>query len=509
MKFDPVNRRMFLQGAGVALAIPLLPSLFKRGSLYAQSASSPKRLIFMAMRNGSLAQDSWFPSSSPTTQKAWVAGHSIYDDPLSNFIQSGRLSPALTPAITAFSSKMNLINGLSHPMYLGHHSGGLLGNMSASDQVEQSFVTARPTIDRLIGRSSSFYPDSYGGKKYINWSDDGGSMLWDYSDPNNPNPASVQKAISWGDVRDLFTYLFGVPGSVDSSDAEVLEKVKLVDKVLVDYNSLLSNSRLGSSDKQKVQQVMDHLNDIENQLNNGLNNSCDGFVAPSSNGSLQGGSRHQLLNQIISLAFQCDASRIATLKLDAVNGINAANASNPESSHYWSHNSDLASSQSKLLEMHQFYANEILADLLARLDVEESDGRTYLDNSLIVKMDENSATHWNANNMCMTFGGFGGGVRTGRYLDYTNRNFGPMVSGSDLDPIFSKFFQSGILINKFWATLLELGGVNAPNYMYGDTYNSASVSGSGWSASQNRRWRDNNFQSSLNNSGPLPYFLNS
>ena len=67
MKYNPLSRRMFLQGlaAGggyVGFGIPLLPSLVPRRA-EAQAMTVPPRFMAFSSQNGGIATPDWYPAS--------------------------------------------------------------------------------------------------------------------------------------------------------------------------------------------------------------------------------------------------------------------------------------------------------------------------------------------------------------------------------------------------------------------------------------------------------------
>ena len=67
MKKSIHNRRSFLRGVGVSLAVPPMLSMLPRTEAGALSASTtesgaPLRMAFMSIPNG-VQQDRWFPTS--------------------------------------------------------------------------------------------------------------------------------------------------------------------------------------------------------------------------------------------------------------------------------------------------------------------------------------------------------------------------------------------------------------------------------------------------------------
>ena len=124
---------------------------------------------------------------------------------------------------------------------------------------------------------------------------------------------------------------------------------------------------------------------------------------------------------MLALAFQTDSTRIATLLL-AHDGSNRAfpEIGIPEGHHYLSHHRNQVDMMDKVAEIDRFYMRQF-AWFLERLEqTKDLDGRSLLENSMIVygcgNSDGNRHTH---ENLPVLMAGKGGGsLKTGRHLRY-------------------------------------------------------------------------------------------
>ena len=165
-----ISRRQVLRGAaGFALALPLLPSLLPRSATAGGAGPGRRRFVAFATEHGGVWGANMFPGDGALTDTQAYAGRTIRRGSLAAAAQGDDavLSPvlrapssALTPALL---SKINVIRGLDHTFYIGHHRGGHLGNYAENDgngtdgQVVQA--SPRPTIDQVLAWSQHFYPD--------------------------------------------------------------------------------------------------------------------------------------------------------------------------------------------------------------------------------------------------------------------------------------------------------------------------------------------------------------
>src|SRR5687768_15032081 len=99
----------------------------------------------------------------------------------------------------------------------------------------------------------------------------------------------------------------------------------------------------------------------------------------------------QLHNEVIAAAFICGASRIAALGLgDDQRFVDFTGDWHSDVAHYWLD----AGKQDLLARSYQRIFEAVFLDLAARLDVEEADGHSYLDNTLLVWSQESGmSTH--------------------------------------------------------------------------------------------------------------------
>src|SRR5690606_26657855 len=137
------------------------------------------------------------------------------------------------------------------------------------------------------------------------------------------------------------------------------------------------------------------------------------------------GDHMSLMFDILALAFQTDATRVATLLL-AGDGTNYAfpQIGISEGHHYLTHEQGRSSDAAeKVAQIDEYYMRHFAAFLEKLEKIEDVDGRSVLHNSMIVYggaiADGNRHTH---ENLPVILAGRGGGeLRTGRYLKVTSQ----------------------------------------------------------------------------------------
>ncbi|MBL4683156.1 MAG: hypothetical protein JKY37_01090, partial [Nannocystaceae bacterium] len=162
-----------------------------------------------------------------------------------------------------------------------------------------------------------------------------------------------------------------------------------------------------------------------------------------------------LYNDVLVTAFICGTSRIATVHpgqhwFDGVSEFDW----HQEVAHRADEPTNLVE-QDMLLQSHRNWFKHVLLDLANKLDVEEADGLTYLDNSLLMYTSESGCRTHNPNDHAMvTIGGAGGWFNTGRFYDYRNRDD---MSRSLTNDFLTQ--RPGILYNQWLANVLMSMGV--------------------------------------------------
>jgi hypothetical protein len=100
----------------------------------------------------------------------------------------------------------------------------------------------------------------------------------------------------------------------------------------------------------------------------------------------------------------------------------------------------------------------LFAKLLEKLDIEESDGATVLDNSLIYWGNELGFNHIAYSVPCLLAGSAGGAIRTGQYIDYIDWEGRSYFSQEDGNVI------KGVPHNRFLVTMLQAMGLEPADY---------------------------------------------
>jgi hypothetical protein len=488
-----VGRRIFLGSAGGAfLGLPFLESLLPR-TLSAQTAPVTKRLVGILSCSGQYVTD-WFPTSTPTgyqlRDQAYggpradgttalhdaVPGTSYKWAPLADFASTG-ISNVIPTALTPYLPKMNLLRGLDLLQGTSHGQGMLLGNLAScasKDQFTSRGLGEMPTIDQVLAYSPKFYgampkaralamatasPESV---SYTNYGMSAGKIeqISAYLEPQN----------IWDDLFKGFM----TPG-MPKEDPNRL----LMNAVHADYMRLNSHSRLGAADKMLLDRHMSFLADIESQLASPAAVACTPPARPANLGtgypwdtvpSIDAFKQTvQLLVDISVAAMRCDLTRIATINCnmgltDATGTVKNSYHNSADVAgdwHQFAHQAkDNPINRAHLVSLNRWVVTDVFGRFLQQLDVPEANGKTYLDNSLVLMGGELAMDHYVISQPTLLAGGAGGALKTGYYVDYTQlankyANAGLLPWG---------VLIPGIPYNRLYATILQAMGLAPADY---------------------------------------------
>lgn len=454
-----ITRRQVLVGAGgFSLGLPFLPSLVP-GPAFAQDPEfvQPPRFFMLTSDHGGVFESAMFPDESLLTETLDLySGHQISQGTLVRSVNGDRaeVAPMLSgPAdvlTEALVGKMNVLRGLDIPFYIAHHTGGHLGNFARNDgNGEQGQgLGPMPTIDQLMAWSDNFYTDLTGIKLRSIITGSRGRMSYMWSNPSD-RTGEISEVRREDNASALFQEVF-VPE--ESSDPSEPPRSPIVDRVFENYQTLRqSNRRLSAADRQRLDDHMDRLAELQRRLNAApvQRETCGDLENPGNpSGTV---ARMQALADVIVAAFLCGTSRIAVLGLEQAPFASDGSDWHQGVAHQW----EQAGPQAKLQEATQGIFEKVFLYLASRLDVEEAPGQTVLDNSYLTWTQESGeSTHNSRSIPVITFGSGAGFYKTGIYADYRNKTKDGIVSYWS-DPLG----YSGLLYNQFLATTLTSMGL--------------------------------------------------
>lgn len=467
-----MSRRQILRGAcGFTLALPFLSSLV-RPSRAEAAVPGMRRYVQFCSSHGGIWGSNMYPADGTLTQSMTYAGRTVRRGALALQTQGSdaMLSPVLrapSSKLTAsVASKMNILRGLDVPFYIGHHSGGHLGNFARNDGNGSDGVVmqahATPTIDQLMAWSPKFYESLATIRERSLHIGNNLSFVW-----SNPEAKSgpIQPVAGSTDALDLFKRVF-VPN--DPADDSNVKLPPVVDRVLDDYKRLRdSNRRLSRDDRRRLDDHMQRLSELERRLR--VRPSCNDVtpvttntvaienrstfpVSPSEQATMYGA-----LNDVIVAAMLCDTSRIAVVHVDDTFSTFAGDW-HQDIAHQANGN---AQAQETIATAHRLTFAHTFLDLVSKLDVDDGTGRTYLDDCLVVWTQESGEyTHSGQGMPVITAGSAGGFLTTGGYCDYRSKS----LVVSDGEAGNTTKIYAGLLWHQWLGTALQAMGLSPSDY---------------------------------------------
>jgi hypothetical protein len=415
-----LSRRNFLRGVGACVALPAFESFAPLAraaaaapALATTATGAPLRTAFLFFPNGAIPR-AWWPKA-----------------PGRDF----ELSRTLTP-LAPHRDMIQVLGGLDHanaeggPDGAGDHARGnavfLTGvrvNKSATD------IRAGVSIDQLIARHvgrETLMPSlelSCEPRRNSGNCDSGYSCAYQYnlawSSPTTPvTPES--------NPRLAFERLFGA-GSPSERAANLAQRRQqqrsVLDFVMEDARSM--QSRLASRDAAKLDQYLTGVREIEQRIQRAEQFSTRDPGAPAPDGTPDKYEEHMaLMYDLLVIAFQTDVTRVGTLLL-AHDGSNRSfdDIGVFEGHHDLSHHQNREDWIAKIEEIDLWYVRQFAKFLDKLSKVEDADGKSLLDNSMIVygggNADANRHSHTNL--PVILAGGGGGSLAAGRYVDHRGK----------------------------------------------------------------------------------------
>lgn len=463
-KNTKLTRRQVLLGVGGAtLALPILPSLMTK-TAFGQDPTSPSapRLFWLTSDHGAAFETSMFPSPDLLSPAGSIFSDHAYKMGALNGAVSGdtrSLSAVLSASSSRFSetlqSKMNVLHGLDVPFYIAHNTGLHMGNYARNDGNGADGVAVqgdkRPTIDQIMAWSDSFYPD-LAGIKERSMIMGGRPISWNYSSPSTQS-GSIENVRGTTSSREMFNRIFVAPTEMDDQ-----ARKPVADKVRESYSMLRNgNSRLSVADKRRLDDHMDRISELERRLTTVA--SCGSVTEPTDEASQHWKNDPaevklycELMVDVVVAAFTCGTSRIAALGLDETARFMAYSGDwHQNVAHQW----QLDESQKLLVPSYQRVFEWLFLDMAAKLDVEEANGSTYLDNTLMVWTQEcGMETHGSVSIPTVTFGSAANYFKTGQYFDFRRTEDPKSKYGTNGGDQYT-----GVLYAQWLATVLQSMGI--------------------------------------------------
>ncbi|MST01297.1 MAG: DUF1552 domain-containing protein [Pedosphaera sp.] len=395
------NRRAFLRGVGVTMALPWMESR----TVWGDEPKANKPASEAPVRLGVL-----FSGNGFHTKEWWAKGEG----------KQMELGKVLAP-LTDFREKLLFIRGLYNAEALkGNIHSSMTGNLlSGAPLASGGDIRSGTSVDQLLaqryGRQTKV-PSLVLGCEHSNPSvHKNYSMLYSshisWSSPTTPTPLELYPALA-------FDRLF--KDEVSKGDKSVL------DAVLTDAKDL--RRHISASDQRKLDEYLDSVRDVETRIDNaGKKGELQGWrptlakpnIPRPADGIPQDIGEHmKLMCDILVLGFQTDTTRICTLKLNNDHSsLRFTNLGVDYMIHHLLSHSDTAD----WLKVNQFFIQQ-LAYIARKLDAIQEGSRTALDNTMLLYCSSMLTGSHDASQLpVLLLGGGGGQIKGGRVLDYNGK----------------------------------------------------------------------------------------
>ncbi|MEJ6716862.1 MAG: DUF1552 domain-containing protein [Akkermansiaceae bacterium] len=412
-----LGRRTFLRGFGASVALPSFRSLGAevKAAAAAQGVTAtgaPLRMAYLYVPNG-VIMDKWRPEGSG-----------------SDF---------------SFNESMKSLNGLKNDLQIIkglEQANGWAGSDGAGDHARSgaTFLTgvrAKKTAgsDIRLGISADQMAVSHLGsetrlpslelscdavRKSGNC-DSGYSCAYQY---NMSWRSATQPMTPESNPRLVFERLFGGGSNNERQDGLAkrrAEKRSILDIVMDDAHAM--NNQLGRNDRQKLDEYMTGVREIERRIEKAENFGPPpepGVAAPEEGVPREYQDHIRLLFDMLLLAFKTDQTRISSFLL-AHDGSNRSfsGLGVNEGHHGLSHHRQAQDKMEKIAKIDAFYIRQLSYFLEKMKATEDVDGHSLLHNSMIVwgsgLSDADRHTHDDL--PIIVAGNAGGRFQTGRHLD--------------------------------------------------------------------------------------------
>lgn len=416
------NRRQFLRGLGASIALPAFASLSpgkltaasSAGTLATTATGAPLRTAFLYFPNGAIPS-LWWPKAEGTDFEL-----SRTLQPLSSFRRQiqvlgelddrsalaeddgggdhARANGTYLTGVRLKKSATELHAGISIDQVMARE----VGRLTRFPSLELTCETSRPS-----GACDSGYSCAY--QFNLSW-----------NSPTTPMTAEANPS-------QVFERLFGAgpPGErIANLKRRRQEQRSILDFVFDDTRQM--QRRLNPHDNDKLDQYLTGVRELETRIRRAekLGDPRDPMTASPPPGVPATYAEHlELMFDIMTLAFQTDSTRVATLLL-AHDGSNRSfsEIDIPEGHHDLSHHFGDETKIQKVSEIDLWYVGQF-ARFLEKLEkTKDVDGNSLLHNSMILygsgNADGNRHTHVN---LPLILAGAGGGtLKPGRYVKHNS-----------------------------------------------------------------------------------------
>lgn len=406
-----LSRRSFLRSSGVLIGLPLLDAMTPALAWARPTKQQPPlRLAFTYVPNG-MVMANWTPA---------VQGKHFAFSPILKPLEPYREQVLVLSGLMDHNANALGDGGGDHAraaasFLTGAHpreSGSDIYAGISADQLAAQEIGRRtrlPSLElgledtRIVGQCDGNYSCAYTSS--ISWRTPTTPL------PPMPNP------------RHVFERLFGDQEAGDDPRAaqrRARYRQSVLDGVVEETRRLKSS--VGDADRRKIDEYLTSIREVERSIQNDQRQPTDHRPAMERPAGIPAdpAEHARLMFELLALAFQSDATRIATMMIGRESSIRSYDHIGiPEAHHQLSHHRNDPANLAKLTKI-QTYHLGLFAAFIAKLrSIPDGDG-SLLDHCLLLYgagiADSNRHTHEKL--PVVLVGKANGSVRTGRHLDF-------------------------------------------------------------------------------------------
>lgn len=417
-----LTRRTFLRGlGGVAVSLPFLGMGLPGSEAFGQASGDgpkiPKRFIFITHPNGVISE-AWFPPAVGREEDFQLqAVHqplAAFRDKLTLFHGVHLSCSSVGPGEPHQTGMGGLLTG--RPLQEGTFIGGDGSRAGWGDGISLDQYLAQK-----IGHDTPFGSLELGVRADTHAGSEVRSRLA-YAGPGQPLPPL-------NDPFEVYQRLFSDFMTDDAAVRQLRERrASVLDSVMDQFGAVMR--RAGAEDRQRLDQHLTLIRDLERRLQSGARGS-EGCFKPNSPEQIEPDNEMtmpqiaQAHADLLIVAMACDLTRVATIQFsNAKNHIRFPWVDSLGDGHALSHagpsNTD---AMAQWIRRDVWHAEQI-GYLMTRMStIMEADGSSMLDNTLIVWCSEiaRGNTHSHRDMPFLMAGSMGGHFKTGRYVRYNDK----------------------------------------------------------------------------------------
>ena len=414
-----LNRRLFLRGAGAAIALPYLDAMVPAFAAARRLESdTPRRLAFVYIPNG-VIQEAWTPLATgadfeftrvlkplePYREDLLVLSGLTHNNGRALGDGAGDHARAASSFLTGIHPKKTAGADIQLGISVDQVAANAIG-----DQTRYASLELGIEPGRLAGNCDSGYSCAYSNS--ISWRGE-----------QTPNPPEIDPSL-------VFDRMFGeieAPLSPEIRARRAARQRSVLDHVLSEVNRLRGS--VGATDRQKLDEYFSSVRDVEKRI---FNHGQQGEAPKPEMARPQGipanyADHAQLMFDLMALAFQADLTRVSTFMM----GREGSNLTYPDigvsrAHHGMTHHRGDPSKIEDITKVNAYHLGQFAQFIDKLALIEDGDGRL-LDNMMAVYGsgigDGNRHTH---HDLPVLLAGSGGGTlspgRHVRYADETPMN---------------------------------------------------------------------------------------